>query len=79
MISLHELPKELAEKRVLNTADAAQFCNFSVPHWRRMVRAGQAPQPIKLGDRKIGWQLGTLIRWLDKKADQSGAADVTTA
>jgi prophage regulatory protein len=73
MAGLDELPQDLSKMRVLGTADAARFCNFSVPHWRRMVRAGEAPRPLKLSERKIGWQVGDLCAWLEGKKQPEAA------
>ncbi len=66
-IYLDSLPSEVANKRVLSAPDAAQFCNFSLPHWRRLTRDGTGPKPIKLSARRVGWQLGDLIAWLEAK------------
>jgi predicted DNA-binding transcriptional regulator AlpA len=62
--SLATLPTEIAWHRILDTAEAAEFCGFSVPHWRRLYRSGRAPPPIRLSTRKLGWRAGDLIIWL---------------
>jgi predicted DNA-binding transcriptional regulator AlpA len=59
--TLEHLPAHLARHRVLSTAEAAAFCGFSDPHWRRLYRTGRAPPPIQQSLRKYGWQVGTLI------------------
>lgn len=59
----HLLAK-IAHHRVLNTAEAAAFLNFSVPHFRRLYRNGGVPPPIQLGTRKLGWRVGDLIDWV---------------
>ncbi len=66
--SLHALPADLARHKVLNTAEAAAFCNFSIPHWRRKYRAGEVPAPLKLSARKLGWRAGDLVDWLQARA-----------
>ena len=66
-----ELPSDIARHRVLNTKEAATFCGFSVPHWRRLYRAGQVPQPIQLGVRKLGFRTGDLIDWISSKSHPS--------
>lgn len=53
-------PAALAEKRILNAPEAALFWGVSLPHWRRLYRAGKVPTPIKISDRKLGWQVGAL-------------------
>jgi predicted DNA-binding transcriptional regulator AlpA len=61
---LEHLPSDLARHRILDSADAAAFCRFSVPHWRRLYRGGSAPKPVRLSTRKYGWRLGDLIDWI---------------
>lgn len=70
-MSIDTLPPELARHRVLDTAEAAAFCRLSVPHWRRMYRAGTAPKPIRLSERKYGWRAGDLVDWLERRASQA--------
>ena len=55
-----EIAAEIAMDRILNSAEAAAFCGHSLPHWRRLYRAGKVPKPIKIADRKYGWRLRTL-------------------
>jgi predicted DNA-binding transcriptional regulator AlpA len=62
--SVNQLPAELARHRVLDTAQSAAFCNFSVPHWRRLYRAGKVPPRVRLSSRKYGWRIGDLIDFI---------------
>jgi predicted DNA-binding transcriptional regulator AlpA len=62
--TLDRLPLELVQHRILNTAQSAEFCGFSVPHFRRLYRAGIAPAPRQLSSRKLGWRLADLIDWV---------------
>jgi predicted DNA-binding transcriptional regulator AlpA len=57
---LNNLPSEIARSRILPTEASAAFWGVSVPHWRRLYRAGKVPHPIKIGDRKLGWRVGDL-------------------
>ena len=59
--NLDNLPTEIAMHRIVGAADAAAFCNYSLPHWRRLYRAKKVPEPIRLSDRKLGWRIGPLI------------------
>ena len=61
---LQALPLPIVLNRVIATTEAAAFCGFSVPHWRRLYRSGRAPPPIRLSTRKLGWRIGDLIIWL---------------
>jgi prophage regulatory protein len=69
--ALDNLPVDLARHRVLDTAESAAFCNYSIPHWRRMYRTGDAPKPLKLGARKLGWRIGDLVDWLASRAREA--------
>jgi len=65
------LPHEIARHRVLTSAEAAAFCGLSEDWWGRMHRAGNAPRPIRLSGRRLGWRIGELIDWLDQRARES--------
>lgn len=69
---LGNLPSDLGRNRVLDAAAASAFWGVSVPHWRRLYRAGKVPQPLKVGERKLGWRIGVL-------ADALAARDAQTA
>jgi len=66
---LTRLPPEIAHHRILETAEAAELCGFSVAHWRRLYRNGRVPKPIQLSTRKLGWRAGDLIDWLQSRLD----------
>jgi predicted DNA-binding transcriptional regulator AlpA len=55
---------EIARHRILNTAEAAAFLNFSTVHFRRLYRRGAVPPPVQLSTRKLGWRTGDLIDWV---------------
>jgi predicted DNA-binding transcriptional regulator AlpA len=57
-------PPDISRNKVLNTAEAAEFVNFSIPHFRRLYRNGGVPAPIQLSARKLGWKVGDLIDWV---------------
>jgi predicted DNA-binding transcriptional regulator AlpA len=66
--TLDGLPTELSRQRVLNSREAAKFVGLSLPHWRRLYRAGKVPRPLQLGERKLGWRIGDLVDFLAVKA-----------
>ncbi len=68
--TLNQLPTDIGRHRVLDTAEAAQFCRFSIAHWRRLYRAGKAPAPVRLSTRKYGWRVGDLIDWIEAQRTQ---------
>jgi prophage regulatory protein len=66
-IKLDHLPPDVTRRRLLNTAEAAEFCKISVPHWRRLYRSGKVPKPVRLSARKYGWRLGDLLDFIDAR------------
>ena len=68
--TLDQLPSDIGRHRVLNTAESAAFCRFSIPHWRRLYRANKVPQPIRLSARKLGWCAGDLVDWLEARRSE---------
>jgi predicted DNA-binding transcriptional regulator AlpA len=67
---LNTLPPDLGRNRVLDSRNSAEFWSVSLPHWRRLYRAGKVPPPILIGDRKYGWRVGDLIDALAKRASE---------
>jgi predicted DNA-binding transcriptional regulator AlpA len=61
MTRLENLPESAVRSRIMGTAETAAFFNYSIPHFRRLVKAKKLPQPIQLGARKKGWRLGDCI------------------
>ena len=69
--TLANLPSDLGRSRVLDAAAASAFWGVSLPHWRRLYRAGKVPRPIKIGERKLGWRIGALADALAVRAGQT--------
>jgi predicted DNA-binding transcriptional regulator AlpA len=63
-----ELPAGLEAARIVSAAQAAAYWGVSLPHWRRLYRAGRVPRPIKIGDRKLGWRAGDLLAAIERRA-----------
>jgi predicted DNA-binding transcriptional regulator AlpA len=59
-----QLSAEISLYKILSTAEAAAFLNFSVPHFRRLYRSCGVPAPMQLSTRKLGWKIGDLIDWV---------------
>ena len=51
-------------------AETPRLVPVSRSTWRRMVKAGQAPAPIKLNTGVSAWRVGDLRQWL---ASQTGS------
>jgi len=52
----------LEVKKFLDAANCAMRYEISKRHWLRLVDAGKAPQPTRLG-RSVRWKISTLEKW----------------
>lgn len=59
---------QIAMARVVGSAEAAAFCNYSLAHWLRLTREGKVPAPVRLGARKLGWRIGSLVNFVNERA-----------
>ncbi len=60
--SILELDPAHSAHRVLDSAQAAQFCGYaSVQHWRRLHQMGKVPKAVRINGGKLGWRLADLI------------------
>jgi predicted DNA-binding transcriptional regulator AlpA len=48
---------------LIDTAESARLSGCSVRHWRRLVAAGRAPQPVRLGGL-VRWRRTELLAWI---------------
>lgn len=71
--TLANLPSDLGRSRILDAAAASAFWGVSLPHFRRLYRAGKVPRPIKIGERKLGWRIGALADALEARASAAAA------
>ena len=60
VVPLDSVPADYARNRVLDSQQAADFLNLSLPHFRRLYRLGKVPKPIHITERKLGWPFGLL-------------------
>jgi predicted DNA-binding transcriptional regulator AlpA len=49
----------------------AEFLCVSASHFGCLYRTDRVPEPIRIGERKLGWRMGDLIDSVDTKADAS--------
>lgn len=61
MDTMHAMSAAQAARYLDADACAARY-SFSSSHWRRLVDAGRAPQPARLG-RLVRWSLAALEDW----------------
>ena len=67
-MNFQTLPVELARNRIVSTADAAEFIGVDIQLFRKMIKNGSVPAPIKLSERVRGFRLGDLSDWVAARA-----------
>lgn len=50
--------------RVKEVANMLSICKATVYNW---LKKGKFPQPIKIGDRVVGWPVELIEEWLEEK------------
>ena len=67
MNTVVQLPTVADRARLISAKQMAALCDVSLPHFRRLYRTGRVPAPIKIGERKLAWQLGSAMDFLAAK------------
>lgn len=62
--------------RGLRAADAARYVGVSESWWLGEVRAGRAPQGVRLGRAIVVWLREDLDAWVDRQAGRVPASEV---
>ena len=65
------LEQSLAAMQVIDEQEAADVLGLSADTLRRRVRDGTGPIRINLSARRVGYRVGDLLAWLDKRASES--------
>jgi predicted DNA-binding transcriptional regulator AlpA len=69
--AIENLPENLARRRLVNIQQTAEFVGRSVAEIRRLLATGgDFPKPLKLNGRRLSWQVGALVDYVDGKAAQ---------
>jgi predicted DNA-binding transcriptional regulator AlpA len=64
-ITNHE--EQIARSRVMSAQEAAKFVGVSLVHFRRIYSSGQGPTIIRLTERRIGFRVGDIVDWIEKR------------
>ncbi|QOG20581.1 helix-turn-helix transcriptional regulator [Bradyrhizobium sp. SEMIA] len=56
---------ENCDARIIGSAERRRLVPYSDVHIWRLEQAGLFPQRIKLGERRIGWDLNEVLEWID--------------
>ena len=55
------------EKEFLRCRDVEEMISLSRSTIYRLMKAGQVPQPIKIGSRAVRWRQSDIEAWMDSK------------
>ena len=54
----------MSEQRILRCAEVTRRTSLSKASVYRLLRAGDFPQPVRLGQRAVGWRAEEIDEWL---------------
>lgn len=57
--------------QILKLPEVLHLTKVSKSKWYCEIRKGNAPKPIKLGDRAVAWVMDDVRQWLDQRIKQS--------
>lgn len=63
--------------RIVSKKDLKEMVPYSSQHILRLEKAGRFPRRIQLGERRVGWRLTDIERWLEERVAASTTADRT--
>lgn len=64
---------EFESVRVISREEAARLVDVSADTWDRMERRGETPPITRLSQRRIGYRVIDLRKWLDGRREVSPA------
>jgi predicted DNA-binding transcriptional regulator AlpA len=68
---LDGLVSDVAQRRIIDAKETAAFLSLPLPSFRRAYRTGNAPKPIQLSDRRLGWQVADVIAWVETRKTEA--------
>lgn len=57
--------------QVIKLPEVLQLTKVSKSKWYDEIKKGNAPKPIKLGDRAVAWVMDDVREWLEQRIKQS--------
>ncbi len=65
------MPSELP--RIITKRELRQIVPYTPQHILRLEKQGKFPKRIRLGERRVGWLLSDVERWIDLRVAMSEA------
>jgi predicted DNA-binding transcriptional regulator AlpA len=66
-MSVLEAHRVNASDRVLSELEAADLLGISHDTLRRMHQRGEGPRRLKISERRVGYRVSDIHRWLDQR------------
>jgi predicted DNA-binding transcriptional regulator AlpA len=67
------IPADLPDHAVLNKPQVCAIINLSEDTLARLHRKGDGPERLQLSPRRVGYTVGAVRAWLQKRSDMSAA------
>lgn len=74
-----DIPAALADVALIDGPTCARAADMSQSLWNRLVREGDAPQPVIRQTRFTRWRLKDVREWLVARASQPGDSEAVVA
>ena len=62
-------------ERLLRRSEVESRTGFSRTSIYRLMRAGQFPEPLKVGPRAVRWRESEILKWLAERPRARGDVD----
>ena len=56
--------------RLLSWKEVRLQVIYSRQHWDRLIAAGKAPRPVRLGPHRVGWLQTEIDAWIEERISQ---------
>jgi len=64
--------EKCAGTRIIGFAERRRLVPYSDVHIWRLEKANRFPKRIKLGEHRVGWDLGEILAWIETRKSQRG-------
>jgi prophage regulatory protein len=61
-------------KKLLRLPDVQKQTDLSEATLRRLRKAGEFPEPLRLSPRRIAWEATAIMAWLESRTGAEGEA-----
>ena len=62
-----QISEQYNSVRVVDQPTALMLLNLSLSTWERLEKRGETPPKTQISDRRIGYRISDLEKWLDAR------------